>query len=366
MKNRIKENEWIILEEEFIPKNNRISESLFSIGNGKIGQRANFEEDYSGDSLQGSYVAGVYYPDKTKVGWWKNGYPEYFAKVPNATNWIGLHLKINDERLDLAKCEVEMFRRELNMKEGFLRRDFRVKTQNGHRLEVSTTRFCSLAQTSLSALKYSIKALSGPLQLEVESYLDGNIKNEDANYGEYFWDGISQSSISDVCSVLIKTLKTNYVVGTFCKTEVEQNGHKIQAVFTNKEDHKFASVAFNVQLEKDEDLTVYKYVSTLSSLDFNENDMANIGTNHCAQAAQKGFEQLNTEHAEFWLQHWEMADITIDGDVKGQQAIRYNIFQLFQTYTGEDSRLNIGPKGFTGEKYGGSTYWYTEAYCLPC
>ncbi|MDH3649260.1 MAG: glycoside hydrolase family 65 protein, partial [Saprospiraceae bacterium] len=28
-------------------------------------------------------------------------------------------------------------------------------------------------------------------------------------------------------------------------------------------------------------------------------------------------------------------------------------------------RLNIGPKGFTGEKYGGSTYWDTEAYCLP-
>jgi maltose phosphorylase len=36
-----------------------------------------------------------------------------------------------------------------------------------------------------------------------------------------------------------------------------------------------------------------------------------------------------------------------------------------QTYTGEDDRLNIGPKGFTGEKYGGSTYWDTEAYCIP-
>ncbi len=38
---------------------------------------------------------------------------------------------------------------------------------------------------------------------------------------------------------------------------------------------------------------------------------------------------------------------------------------MHQTYTGEDARLNIGPKGFTGEKYGGSTYWDTEAYCLP-
>jgi maltose phosphorylase len=38
---------------------------------------------------------------------------------------------------------------------------------------------------------------------------------------------------------------------------------------------------------------------------------------------------------------------------------------LNQTYLGKDSRLNIGPKGFTGEKYGGSTYWDTEAYCIP-
>jgi maltose phosphorylase len=55
-----------------------------------------------------------------------------------------------------------------------------------------------------------------------------------------------------------------------------------------------------------------------------------------------------------------MSDITIDGDVKAQQGIRFNIFQLNQTYLGKDSRLNIGPKGFTGEKYGGSTYWDTR------
>src|SRR5699024_6720667 len=50
---------------------------------------------------------------------------------------------------------------------------------------------------------------------------------------------------------------------------------------------------------------------------------------------------------------------------ESQQGIRFNIFQLFSTYYGEDSRLNVGPKGFTGEKYGGATYWDTEAYIVP-
>ena len=66
-----------------------------------------------------------------------------------------------------------------------------------------------------------------------------------------------------------------------------------------------------------------------------------------------------------WAGIWEMSDITIQGDVEAQQGIRFNIFHLNQTYLGTDSRLNIGPKGFTGEKYGGSTYWDTEAYCIP-
>lgn len=123
MKNYIVHDEWNIIEEGFQPAYNEVSESIFSIGNGRMGQRANFEEDYSGKSLLGSYLAGVYYPDKTRVGWWKNGYPEYFAKVINAINWIGLHIEVNGEVLDLAKCDVYSFQRKLDMKHGLLIRD---------------------------------------------------------------------------------------------------------------------------------------------------------------------------------------------------------------------------------------------------
>jgi maltose phosphorylase len=83
MKKYVQTDEWLLIENKFNPTDNEVTESLCSIGNGHMGQRANFEEDFTGHSLQGSYVGGVYYPDKTRVGWWKNGYPEYFAKVLN-------------------------------------------------------------------------------------------------------------------------------------------------------------------------------------------------------------------------------------------------------------------------------------------
>ena len=141
----IKPDAWSIIEEGFDAKRVEPSESLFSIGNGAMGQRANFEEQYSGDTFQGSYIAGVFYPDKTKVGWWKNGYPEYFAKVLNAPNWIGINVAINEEALDLNTCkEVKDFVRELNMKEGFHRRSFVAVMPNDLEVRVTATRFLSI------------------------------------------------------------------------------------------------------------------------------------------------------------------------------------------------------------------------------
>jgi maltose phosphorylase len=91
MKNYLKHDEWCIIEEGFHREYNEITESVCS-RNGRIVSVVTLKKLYRKDA-SGNYVAGVYYPDKTRVGWWKNGYPEYFAKVLNAANWIGIKLK---------------------------------------------------------------------------------------------------------------------------------------------------------------------------------------------------------------------------------------------------------------------------------
>ena len=174
---------WKVIEEGFHPEDQRSSERIFSIGNGKFGQRANFEEQYSGDHHQGSYLAGIYYPDKTKVGWWKNGYPEYFAKVLNSINWIGVNVLVNGEVLDLHTWEVKEFRRELDMKRGLLSRWFTAKSPSGVSIEVHAQRFCCLQDDETARLSYSIKAHQ-QCDVTVESYLDSDVANEDTNWEE--------------------------------------------------------------------------------------------------------------------------------------------------------------------------------------
>ena len=79
----------------------------------------------------------------------------------------------------------------------------------------------------------------------------------------------------------------------------------------------------------------------------------------------QSYEDLRQAHVDGWAKRWQLSDVLIDGDDAAQQGIRFNLFQLFSTYYGEDKRLNLGPKGFTGEKYGGATYWDTEAFGVP-
>ena len=366
MKQYIIHDPWKIIEKGFQPEYNKVSESLFSIGNGKGGQRANFEENYSGETLQGSYVAGVYYPDKTRVGWWKNGYPEYFAKVLNAPAWIGIKIKIEGVELNLADQKILDFERILDMKEGNLQRNFTVQFDDGKKLKVSSTRFLSLKYDEIGAIKYSFTPLNFTANAEITLDIDANILNEDSNYDEKFWIEIEKSSNSDFSFITAATKKTHFQVCTAMDYGIVQDGkvHDIKSI-QKIETEKYIAHKFSLEVKENQETTIYKYAAIGSSMNFSQENL-DSGTEKLLKNAVKiGFDALLEDQKQSWAKKWEESDIIIEGDVSAQQAIRFNIFQLNQTYSGKDERLNIGPKGFTGEKYGGSTYWDTEAYCLP-
>ncbi|MFD0990986.1 glycoside hydrolase family 65 protein [Mariniflexile jejuense] len=364
--NYIKPDSWSIIEEGFNTNRVESSESLFSIGNGAMGQRANFEEHYSGKTFQGSYIAGVYYPDKTRVGWWKNGYPEYFAKVLNAPNWIGINIEINGEQLDLFTCKkVENFRRELNMKAGWLSRSFKATLQNNIQIEVETKRFLSLDLDEVGAIQYVIKPVNGDATITFQPYLDSGITNKDTNWDDKFWDTLSVSQENNQAFIQAKTMKTDFHTCTFMESEVFVNGKPVSIQPKVNTDKQFVSFSYEHQIKKNDVYIIQKFGGYTVDRNHDKTKLVPAAKEVLKKAISLGFSGLLENQKQAWASIWEMADITIEGDVKAQQGIRFNIFQLNQTYLGKDSRLNIGPKGFTGEKYGGSTYWDTEAYCIP-
>ncbi|MFN5418574.1 MAG: family 65 glycosyl hydrolase domain-containing protein [Flavobacteriia bacterium] len=365
MRNLFDIDEWKIIESSYNPAKQKQAESIFSIGNGSFGQRANFEEKYTGPSLQGSYVGGVYYPDKTRVGWWKNGYPEYFAKVLNSCNWIGINIEIDGVQLDLNTCEVKAFKRELNMFEGTLSRSFRCTFSNGKEIEVKSLRFCSMEREEIAAISYTVTPVNFSGNVKFTPYLDCNVTNHDSNYDEFFWTEDSRKVGIKKAIVCAKTKKTNFLVATAMRFSFWKEQELLEIHPNLVERELYVENNFEYYLEKGTNYTLKKYVAVSSTINHSEFSCATTAINQVTRAYTGGFDILLEGHKKAWSNIWKNADIQIEGDSTAQQGIRFNIFQLYQTYTGKNAKLNIGPKGFTGEKYGGATYWDTEAYCIP-
>lgn len=362
----IKENEWSIIEEGFDASRVMASESIFSIGNGKFGQRANFEENYSGESLFGNYISGIYYPDRTKVGWWKKGYPNYFAKTVNCPVWNALFIEINGEILDLNRCkDVSQFSRELNMKAGWYKRNARVELQNGIQVQITATRFVSMALEQVGAVQYKLSLLNNSATVNVTPHLKIDTANKDSNWGEPFTKAKASFVEGQQIFHHSEVLKTGFQVCTFNQTKLSLNEEPVASNGTEVLSETKAGIEYNISMNSGDCLSLTTFGGYVNSMDAPDEDLTVAAKKVLETVTEIGYEDLLEQQAIEWGKIWRQSDIEIKGDLSAQQAIRFNIFHLNQTYTGKDPRLNVGPKGFTGEKYGGVTYWDTEAYCLP-
>lgn len=365
MKEYLKVHPWKIIEDTFHPEFNKISESIFSLGNGKMGQRGNFEEYFSGHTLQGNYVGGIYYPDKTRVGWWKIGYPEYYAKVLNAANWNLLDIYVNGERLDLAKVTILDFYRELDLKEGILRRSAKIQMSDDTVVLIKSKRINALGEKELGLIHYEIQVIKGEAHIEVKSIIDFDVRNEDANYNENFWHEYTTEVNADQCYISAVTKKTCFSVGVAQEVMAIKNNTQPLLPKASINNKNAVGRSYEANLTAGEVITIEKYAAILSTFNHKEELIQGNATFLAAHSKSKGFGYFEDIQRKLWAEKWADIDIEIQGDEEAQQGIRFNIFQLHQTYSGDDNRLNIGPKGFTGERYGGSTYWDTEAYCIP-
>lgn len=365
MKRYLKIDEWNIEEDGFHADKQRNSESIFSIGNGRLGQRGNFEEPYTSDSLQGSYLAGVSFLDRTKVGWWKNGYPHFYSRIPNAPNWSGIKLRLIDEELNLAEWDIDEFNRKLHMKEGVLERTFTTTSPKGHTLRVHVEHFNSMAQQNLSVIKYSVESINYEGKISLIPFIDGNVEHESANFNEKMWNIIRAETKTEYAYLWAQTKREDSQVCCAITYQLFKNGKVITNSPIRIEKEKSVGFSIGADVKPGDKLHLYKYAAITTSLYSDRKQLVEDAITQTKEAKTKGWDELLKEHADVWEEIWNETDVQIEGDPAAQQAIRFNIFQLYQSYRGDDPRLNIGSKGFTGEKYGGNTYWNTELCCVP-
>ena len=201
-------------------------------------------------------------------------------------------------------------------------------------------------------------------QVRLNSLVDADVKNEDSNYEEKFWEVLAKEHENARSSIATRTVANPFGVEQFIVNAEQRFSGSLKETGNSATDWQIVNqfvgeVGSQAQsFEKRVIITTSRDYADLVAVQKAGRDLADT-------IAKQSFEQLKAAHTAAWESRWAIADVTISGNDEAQQGIRFNLFQLFATYYGEDARLNIGPKGFTGEKYGGATYWDTEAYAVP-
>lgn len=351
---------WKIIEEGFDPARSMVAESVFSLANEYMGVRGYFEEGCSCDSLLGSYFNGVYEFSKDVNKTAYKGIVDHTHFMVNSVDWLYTRILLDGEQLDLNNAQFGDFKRVLDLREGTLTREFIWEHKNGKSLKIKFLRFLNMDKTNQGFQRVEFEPINFTGNIEVIMALDfGTIHvSKDKN----FWNIVKEDKNEDIAAIIGETLTSNQRV--FSGFKLISNGIISKSDYV---DDKLIGYKVMLSLNQGEVTRLDKLVSNIVIKDFSisNEDIWNTGISAVKEQAEKGFDESINNNKLLWEHIWNRFDIQIDGDAKNQQGIRFCIFQMQQTYHGQNPTNNIGAKGLTGEAYNGHAFWDTETCCLP-
>lgn len=349
---------WAVVEEGFDPARNRVSESIFSLGNEYMGVRGYADEGYTGDSLVGSYFNGLF--EEFKIGPHYKGITRQVRFMVNAVNWLDTEIRAEGEKLDLAASRISGFRRKLDLRRGTYAREFVWHLPSGAALKLSFLRFVSMTNTHVGCQRVRIESVGFEGAVSIRSGLDLSVIHEDQ--GKNLWVCERKSATDRGAALLGRTVTTGNRL--FSGFRLTADGDPELAYM---EGEKTAAVEFALTLAAGQETGFSKVVTNLAVKDAaaREEQAWSDGAALLERHTGLTLDGLLAEHEAAWERIWTASDIVIEGDPENQQGIRFCVFQMHQTYHGDNPGLNIGAKGLTGEAYRGLAFWDTESYCLP-
>lgn len=356
LKNQMSSDEWIILQEEYDPKENLKFESLFSLSNGYMGIRGSHEEG-TGVTLPYLYINGVF--DKSET---------FMRELAALPNWLGIRLYVEKELIGVENCEILEFSRVLDMKRAVICKHVLLRDQSGRETLVEGERFVSRSNVHRMGIRLYITPVNYSGILEVENIIDGSIINfYDAPRFKVKHTYMTANEVlgQDGAYVEVATRDNHLHVGTGCMMEVSHNGEKL---LKNRMFNAFGEQAVefaDFTAEAGSCVELVKYVSMYTERECPPELLHNTIREEVEAFAMEGYDVEFARHCQVYDNMWQEADVRIEGDFDLDRAVRFNIFHLMSTGNEHDDRVNVGAKLLTGEEYGGHAFWDTELFMLP-
>jgi maltose phosphorylase len=308
------QNPWLITEEKFAIDNQLEAERIFAIGNGLVTQRGCFEEFNSGETSKGTFIEGVRTPDS-------------YSNLPD---WTSIVLRLNAEIVDLSSCEILSYQRVLNMKDGLITRIFRIVTPSKKTIEVEISRFLSLANIQLGAIKFKVKSIYFQGSINFVAVIDGSINEKMYPLAEPQWNVLQSRTQADVAHLWIQTRKTNFQVCEVVSFELYKNNSLKKLNATKIEKTNIAGYSFGADVVEGDSVSVIKYVAFADSNRMNYKELTSNAAQICLEAKSKGWDVLYDENLRAWNTNWDKIELNISGTFEQQHDFIKEQFKQLQ------------------------------------
>lgn len=333
--------DWTLIETQFDPNILHARETVFTIGNGYLGTRGSFEEGYP-RSLSATFIHGVY-----------DDVPVVYTELVNCPDWLPLAIVVNGDRFRLDQGEVLFYERQLDLQRAVLTRTVQWRSPKGDTIELKFERFASLADQHVVALRCQIKALDQDTIVEVQASINGYPENQGFNH----WEQLGQGKTDHGVWLQVRT-RTSHIELAMASS-LNLSGAEGTLQVTNVPGYPTLMTTFTAPVGQP--IVVENLMTIVTSREVEKP----VEAAQAKLAKLPLYSDLLSAHERSWAEIWEKSDIVIEGDLRAQLAVRYNIFQLLISAPRYDDRVSIPAKTLSGFGYRGHVFWDTEIFILP-
>ncbi|HEX5014561.1 MAG TPA: beta-phosphoglucomutase family hydrolase [Candidatus Limnocylindrales bacterium] len=300
---------WLVEIVGFDPLGEREVESWLTVANGRTGTRGSVEEG-SEESEPATYVAGLY------------GSSEHGRVLLSGPQWTGLRPRVGNEVLDLDRGDTVEHRRLLDLRNGMVFRFWRQRLDSGAEARFRSVRFASLADRDILVLEATLGSEGGAVQIS---------------------DGIPPPADSGP----LEGVESHVEPGETVVSIRGRGGGSAAFAISTQEEAGYLRRIVAVDRSIDGRAPVQDAVRALET------------------GRRRGIPELRDRHRAAWHARWRDADVSVEGDVELQRALRFGLYHLISSADPESDLASVGARGLSGRGYKGHVFWDTEVFILP-
>jgi alpha,alpha-trehalose phosphorylase len=371
---------WRLVERRFYPHRLAQFETLFSLSNGYLGLRGNFEE--GAPAFQNATLVNGFHETWPIVyGEQAPGFAKLGQTILNVTDAKMIKLYVDDEPFYLPTASLLEYERVLDMRAGTLDRTILWETPAGKAVSIKSRRLVSFEHRHLAAIDYEVTVVNATAPVVISSKLVYDPEDETESEGDprlarAFADRVllPQHSFAEGYRIALGHRARRSGMGLGCAVDhvVETECAHICELSRSQDEGK---LVLTVQAKPGEPIRLFKYMSYHTSRRAPVEELCERAGRTLDRAMSDGFSSLLESQRGHLDDFWQRADVQIEAepDLSSselrsadavQQILRLNLFHMFQASTRAEG-AGVPAKGLTGLGYEGHYFWDTEIYVVP-